>query len=311
MSEPQVSVVLPTQNRWPMLSQALRSVLEQEGVELEAIVVDDGSSDETPDRLGQIDDPRLVVIRHETPTGVARARNEAIERARGRWVAFLDDDDLLAPDNFRVQLAHTDDPRVVLLYSGRVEVDGTLAVQHQTLGRPADDLAPRLLDVNVVGPPSGVLVRADALDRVGGFDETLSAMADWDLWIRLSQVGPAAVSPEPLLAYRRHAGSMTVAKADEVIGEFERLRDKHEAAAAARGVEFGAGFLPYWQPTRDFAEGHRLKAARGWARKAVRDRSLRDVARAGVVLGGKPLERLSRAAEGRRTPRPDWLERYA
>jgi glycosyltransferase involved in cell wall biosynthesis len=311
MSEPKVSLVLPTQNRWPMLSQALRSVLEQEEVELEAIVVDDGSSDDTTERLGRIDDPRLIVIRHDVPTGVARARNDAIERARGEWVGFLDDDDLIAPANFRTQLAHAGDPGVVMLYSGRVEVDDSLAVQHLTRGWGSHDLARRLMRGNVVGPPSGVLVRATALDRVGGFDESFSAMADWDLWIRLSRIGAGAWSPEPLLAYRRHAGSMTVAKADEVIGEFERLREKHRAEAAAAGVEFGSGFVPAWLASRDAAEGRRLKAARAFARRAVEDRDVRDLVRAVAALGGKRLERFGRAVEGRMTARPEWLERYA
>ena len=82
---PDVSVVIPTRSRWHLLSgAALPSALEQEDVELEVIVVDDGSEDETPARLRELADPRLVVIRHETSRGVAVARNAGISAARGR-----------------------------------------------------------------------------------------------------------------------------------------------------------------------------------------------------------------------------------
>jgi glycosyltransferase involved in cell wall biosynthesis len=307
----EVSVVLPTRNRWGMLGQALRSAFEQQDVDLEVIVIDEASSDETPAGLGRIDDPRLTVIRHDAPEGVARARNAAIERARGRWISFLDDDDLLAPDNFRTQLGHAEDPSVVLLYSGRVEVDEALTVQHLSPPNDPEGLERRILLGNVVGPPSGVLVRSDALERVGAFDESFSAMADWDLWIRIATLGPAKVSTEPLLAYRRHSGSMTVAKGDEVLDEFERLGAKHGPAAATQGIEFGAEFVGPWVASRDLAEGRRLRAARGYARLAVRERSRRNLMRALAAIGGRRLERLGRAMESRATPRPEWLERYA
>jgi len=294
-----------------MMRQALSSALGQEGVDVEVIVVDEGSSDETQARLAELDDPRLVVIRHESPKGVGGARNAGIARARGEWVAFLDDDDLLAPHNFRTQLSRAGDPAVTLLYSGRVEVDGDLRVLHLTPPRSPADLARRLFQGNVVGPPSGVLARSDALERVGGFDESLSALADWDLWLRLAQAGSAATSPEPLLAYRRHPGSMMVAGADDVLEEFRRLRDKHRSAAAALGMEFGAVFVGSWLPGRDLAEGRRLRAARGYLRLAIAERSPRNLLRAGAALGGRSIQRLGRAVESRTTPRPEWLERYA
>jgi len=310
MHSPRASVILPTRDRCSMLKQALGSVLDQEDVDLEAIVIDEGSSDETPAELARIEDRRLVVIRHDQPRGVAGARNVAIDAAQGEWIAFLDDDDVLSPGNFRTQLARADSDRVVLLYSGRLEVDEALSPLHLTPARDPEGLARRMLSGNLVGPPSGVLVRADALDRVGGFDESFSALADWDLWIRVAAVGSAAISPEPLLAYRRHAGSMTVARADEVLGEFERLRQKHRKAAEAAGIEFGENFVGPWLAGRDLAKGRRLRAARAYARLAVAKHEPRDVFRALAALGGKRIERLGRSVESRVTPRPEWLQRY-
>ncbi len=310
MSALQVSVVLPTRNRSAMLRQAIGSALTQEGVEIEVIVVDDASSDDTPEQLARINDRRLTVFRNDAPKGPAAARNVAIDAAQGDWIAFLDDDDVLGPDNFRTQLARADSDRVVLLYSGRVEVDEGLSPQHVIPAWDPERLARRMLIGNVVGPPSGVLVRAAALDRVGGFDESFSALADWDLWIRVATVGSAAISPEPLLAYRRHPGSMTVARGDEVLDEFERLRQKHWGAAEAAGIEFGENFVGRWLAGRDRAEGRRLRAARSYARLAVAKRNPRDALRALAALGGKRVERLGRAVESRATERPEWLQRY-
>src|SRR6476660_5040635 len=211
MATPEVSVVLPTRNRSSMLMQAVSSALSQEGVQLEVIVIDEGSSDDTPERLARIDDDRLGVIRHERPKGVAPARNAAIARARGGWIAFLDDDDLWAPDNLRTQLAAAGSGAHSLSYCRRIEIDEQGFVLHLSHRVHADDLARRMLSNNVIGGPSGVLVRTDLLERVGAFDESFSALADWDLWIRAAAGGTAVACPEPLVAYRHHAQNMMTA----------------------------------------------------------------------------------------------------
>ena len=102
---PQISVVIPTHGRWPLLQRALQAALGQQDVEVEVVVVDDGSPDETAARLAQIDDARLRVVHHAVATGVSRARNDGIAAARAPWLAFLDDDDLWAPRKCADQLA--------------------------------------------------------------------------------------------------------------------------------------------------------------------------------------------------------------
>src|SRR5262249_13690716 len=115
---PEISVVIPTHNRWSLLSTgALASALCQEDVRHEVIVVDDGSSDETPDRLSKIKRAGLQVLRHKRPLGVAVARNAGIASARGEWVAFLDDDDFWAPRKLRSQLDTAAATRASFVYS--------------------------------------------------------------------------------------------------------------------------------------------------------------------------------------------------
>ena len=99
-----VSVVVPTRNRSALLALTLHSVFRQQDVDLEVIVVDDASADDTAAVLRTIADPRLRLIRHETSQGVSAARNRGAAQARGEWIAFLDDDDLWAPAKLALQL---------------------------------------------------------------------------------------------------------------------------------------------------------------------------------------------------------------
>ncbi len=99
-----VSVIIPTRNRRQLLELTLRSVLWQRDVDFEVIVVDDGCTDDTPQMLRDLRDPRIRTVRHERSQGVSAARNHGIAEARGEWVAFLDDDDLWAPDKLTQQL---------------------------------------------------------------------------------------------------------------------------------------------------------------------------------------------------------------
>src|ERR671931_448444 len=118
-SAPEVTVVVPTHGRWDLLSTAaLPASLGQEGVDLEVVVVDDGSTDATAEGLARIEDPRLRVVRHDRPHGVAQARNAGIAAARGEWVALLDDDDLWAPWKLRAQLDAAVAERAVFAYGG-------------------------------------------------------------------------------------------------------------------------------------------------------------------------------------------------
>src|SRR6187200_1386086 len=123
MPAPEVSVVIPTRNRWELLSRnSLASALAQVGVELEVIVVDDASDDGSEERLEAVGDPRVRVIFRERQGGQAVALNDGIEAARGEWIAFLDDDDLWSPRKLRAQLDATG-PRAQFVYGSMVAVD--------------------------------------------------------------------------------------------------------------------------------------------------------------------------------------------
>lgn len=310
MTAPQLSVVLPTHNRPALLMQAAGSALAQQGVEIEVIVVDDASSDETPAVLSGIDDDRLTVLRHEVPKGPAAARNAGIDRAGGEWIAFLDDDDFFAPDKLRIQVEDADRQGSSFSYTGRIEIDESGSIIQRRLMSEHPSLAVGLLEDNLIGGPSAVIARSDLLAEIGGFDERLPPLEDWDLWIRAAATGPATVRREPLYAYRRHSENLWVTAAARIPDSFEVMRKKHAPAAAQAGIEFGSAWIARWTAARDITAGRRLRAARRLLRSAATERNMRDAARALLALGGGRSQKLGMSAMARVTPRPDWLDRH-
>jgi glycosyltransferase involved in cell wall biosynthesis len=309
--EPSVTVVVPTRNRWPLLSRALASVLVQDA-SLEVVVVDDGSSDETPAELARVRDRRVQVIRHASPQGVARARNAGLAAAQGTWVAFLDDDDLWAPHKLSAQLAAAG-RTAAFVYAGAVVIDGDGAVKRLSTIPSPDELDRTLLGSNVVGTPSSVLARRATLERVGGFDERLAVLADWDLWLRIVAVGQAAAVFEPLIAYVEHTQNMTLSLLADIEGERRYMGRKHRAVCSRYGVRFGGPDFSRWLVGQYRAQGLRLPASREYARIGVRERSLRDVGRAAGLLFGEGVMKLGPRQRPEPTPAvdltiPPWLE---
>jgi glycosyltransferase involved in cell wall biosynthesis len=317
--DPSVSVVIPTRDRWELLSRAaLRSALDQEDVEHEVIVVDDGSTDGTAERLTALDDPRVTVVLHKQSLGVAQARNAGIAAARGEWVAFLDDDDLWSPRKLRLQIDSALAASAVFAYAGSVWVDDALRFLHgHALPDPAS-LAPALLRWNVVwGGCSNVVARADVLRDLGGFDEELFQLADWDLWIRLALAGPAAVVEDVLVALVMHRESMLLVDRRDVFREFERLVAKHREAEEHFEVAPDPALFARWVAAGHLRAGRRRTAARTYLRGT---RNAGNVLRAAGALlgptamraGSSVLGRLPRRDDaGHRTAQePAWLDLY-
>ena len=329
MSTPEISVVIPTRDRWPRLSSCgLASALQQRDVDVEVIVVDDGSTDETARELAKLTDPRLRVLRHDTPRGVSRARNTGIRAARGEWLAFLDDDDLWSPWKLHEQLEVARSQHASLVYCAAVFVDDDRAVTGVASFPDPADISTRLLVANVVpGGCSGVIARTRLVRDVGCFDERLWILADWDLWIRLTETGHAAACPDVLTGYAVHSANMTVERIQGIIGEFEYLAEKHRARALALGVEIDREQMLRWvarQERRGLSyavqaerrAGRRLRAIALSLRAAFRYRSPDDVFRAvGIALGersiriGARLRRRPRSAE-LVAHEPAWLDLY-
>jgi glycosyltransferase involved in cell wall biosynthesis len=316
---PEASVVIPTRNRWQLLrTHALASALAQEDVELEVIVVDDGSSDETREELEKIVDSRLRVIRHEINRGVSAARNSGIAEARGEWLAFLDDDDLWSPRKMRAHIDAADGAGWG--YASAIVVDsGSRPLYALPLPDPAG-LSKSLLAGNVVpGGPSNVIARASLVRELGGFDESLRHHTeDWDLWIRLARSAHPAACSEVLVATLQHPGRSALRGGWVVVREAERVLAKH--GPVTRSQLLG---VAEWLALAQHRGGHRFRAAGLFLRAAVTYRSLGNIPPAvgalfgerGMRLASKLLHRLSGGSHldyyrSGLVTEPLWLEQH-
>jgi glycosyltransferase involved in cell wall biosynthesis len=206
---PGVSVVMAAWNRPQFLAPAIASVLAQQGVEFEFIIVDDGSEPPTRQLLRALDHPAVRILWHEHCGCPAAVRNVGIREARGRYVAFMDSDDLWLPDKLRRQLARLQlRPARRWGYTAVVHIDARdrpfapLGIETwRDLVEPARD-AVACLRAHCALPT--VIVERNLLLEVGGFDETLPLFEDFDLWLRLALRSEADVIAEPLAQLRRH-----------------------------------------------------------------------------------------------------------
>src|ERR1051326_8580449 len=168
---PLVSVVIPTRNRSELLALTLRSVRRQQDANLEVVVVDEASTDDTREVVARLPDPRIRLVRHESPRGVAMARNRGWAESRGDWLAFLDDDDLWAPNKIAAQLHAAHATGRDWAYVGVVNIDESNVIISGARPLPPEDVVRRLRNYDAVpGGGSNVIARRALLDRVGPFD---------------------------------------------------------------------------------------------------------------------------------------------
>ncbi|HDI58775.1 MAG TPA: glycosyltransferase [Desulfobacteraceae bacterium] len=197
----QVSVILPTYNRAGWLAEAVDSVLGQEYAAFELIVVDDGSSDETPQVLAAYGD-RLRVLRLENG-GVSRARNRGVAVSRGELLAFLDSDDLWQPGKLAAQVAFMEaHPEIAICQTEEIWIRNGRRVNPRRRHRKSDGMFfERSLELCLVSP-SAVMMRRSLFEAFGGFDETLPACEDYDLWLRIGCRHPVGLIDAPLVVKR-------------------------------------------------------------------------------------------------------------
>ena len=195
------SVIIPTRDRCSLVAEAIESVLAQRGVEPEILVVDDGSTDATRQALERFQ-PRVRYV-YRPASGVSAARNRGAALATGRWLAFLDSDDLWHPDKLAAQLAyHAANPTCRVSQTGEIWVRNGVRVNaclHHA--KPSGDVFLPSLARCLVSP-SAVLVERDLFLEVGGFDESLAVCEDYDLWLRLASRLPFGLVDRPLVVKR-------------------------------------------------------------------------------------------------------------
>lgn len=201
---PLVSVVIPTRDRPDLLREALHSVRAQTFTNYEIVLVVNGPNNpQTSATLEAARAAGCIVVRVER-AGIGPALNTGVRTARGRWIAFLDDDDLWLPNKLEVQLKVAEAAAAHLVFCDFSMFDAEKSTPHPKL-RPPPPLSAKegLMLVDYGRGCSHALVRRDAILAIGGFDESISA-PDWDLWIRLSWRYQVVWADEYLSALRQH-----------------------------------------------------------------------------------------------------------
>ena len=191
---PAVSVIIPTHNRWPMIGEAVESVLAQSFQDFELIVVDDGSSDGSAENIkGLGRDIRIIV---QSRCGVSAARNYGASVARGRYLAFLDSDDLWLAEKLAAQTAFMmEHSEVQICQTEEIWLRHGKRVNPKAKHRkPSGDIFRSSLELCLVSP-SAVMMTKKLFDEKGGFDESFPVCEDFDLWLRI-----AFDHPVPLIA---------------------------------------------------------------------------------------------------------------
>ncbi|KMQ52093.1 glycosyl transferase, family 2 [Chitinispirillum alkaliphilum] len=206
---PRISVIIPVYNRSGFIGRAIKSVLTQDFSDFELIVVDDGSSDSTADAISSFSNLRTLSLSENR--GVSCARNRGVEISNGQWIAFLDSDDQWLPSKLREQMEWlSQNPSINILQSREIWIrNGRRVNPPRAFEKKQGDLFFESLERCSI-TPSSVLLKRELFDLHKGFDETLPACEDYDLWLRITiaeKVG--LVQKNHLIRYGGHPDQLS------------------------------------------------------------------------------------------------------
>lgn len=225
---PKVSIIIPTYNRSDILCRAVRSIISQTYDDFELIIIDDASTDDTPNAIGAIDDNRIIYHRKIKNEGGARARNTGMALASGDYIAFLDSDDEWMPEKLEKQVSLMERSEAFVTYTGFIIWnDKTKEVIEERHPKWSGDILDELLKWNCVGTTSTIMVRRECFETVGGFDENMPQSQDWEMWIRLAKEYRFDYIEEMLCRYYVHSGSQITDDVTKELRAREMLLAKH------------------------------------------------------------------------------------
>jgi len=288
MSDPPlINVVLPTYNRAHLLRRAIDSVLAQSWRHLELIVVDDGSTDDTPGLLAGVNDTRLSTIRFDHNRGAPAARNEGIKASRGEFIAFLDSDDHWPVERLETQLAAMSaapaDTVLCVCSIHYIRPGRSYDIVWEDAYLPPEDAVTRVATGDGLGTVAW-MVRRSALDQAGGFDESLPRLQDYELSLRLAATGGVLLMRDVLVTAELQPDSVS-ASAERHARALELVLARH---AAVFEQHLGARSYLQFRAGKYLAMEGRYRDALSWFGRSIRTRpwSPRGYAGALLVLTG-------------------------
>lgn len=197
----EVSIIIPTYNRGWIIKEAIESVLAQNFIDFELIVIDDGSTDNTSEILDSYRED--ITVLRQNNKGVSAARNRGLSEASGRFIAFLDSDDLWLPQKLSRQVDFfNSNPDALICQTEEIWIRNNVRVNPKKRHKkPSGMIFEPSLALCLVSP-SAVMIRRSLFEKIGGFDETLPACEDYDLWLRISCRYPVFLIDTPLIIKR-------------------------------------------------------------------------------------------------------------
>lgn len=200
---PTISVIIPVYNGEKTIKQTIESVLNQTFRDFELLIINDGSQDATLEIIQAINDERIQVFSYQN-SGVSASRNRALTKAKGEFISFIDADDLWTPNKLELQLkALQDNPQAAVAYSWSDWIDESgqflRSGGHITVNGKAYE---KLLLRDFIESGSNPLIRKQALDEVGYFEQSVTPAEDWDMWLRLAARYEFVTVEVPQILYR-------------------------------------------------------------------------------------------------------------
>lgn len=271
VTQPVVSVVIPAYGLPDYLNEAVESVCRQTFLDYEIIVVDDGSPEGVVERYKLPQTAQLIVHDHHGGAGAA-TRNTGLRAARGKYVAFLDQDDIWLPETLERQVEALErNPDIAIAFCHYTVVDENLTplpVQRPPRRGVRDPLK-KLISGCFIRTPSTVLVRRDAVEECGRFDESIVGGSDWDFYLRLARRHKFIAVPESLVLYRTHPRQM---HKDEVVMRRAKFMVLEKALDWSRDERWGirkAVRRSYCRLCRQTAQAQLARGQSEEARKSV------------------------------------------
>jgi glycosyltransferase involved in cell wall biosynthesis len=283
MASPAVSVILPNYNYGGFIGQTIQSILDQSYTDWEAVIVDDGSKDNSVEVIEAMvckDPARLKLVRRPNG-GLPAARNTALPHCRGRYIAFLDSDDLWHKDYLKTVVGHLEkDPSKMAVYTNaelfRSDTDktigswfGPLSHRKASSGRCAADLFTRGNFIPIVT----ALIRREVIDEAGKFDERFRVGEDWDFWLRVTARYEMDYLPKVLCRIRRHSANLSFypLHSFNCLRIYKKILRLHPELADRMGFDRlrRSWYHAYYEAGRSLTLQGKLRRARKFFRKAL------------------------------------------
>ena len=255
MTTPLVSICIPAYNNRDVIEKTIDSILNQTYTNIELVIVDDNSKDDTYEILKKIDDDRVRILRNEQNLGMVGNWNKCVRETKGELVKLVCADDILVPESIEKEVDYiTRDPNIVMTINDSILIDSNdkkigVFPRYRKKGIIDGRKLSRvsLIEADHFGMPVAVMFKRSVFDEVGGFDEAYHYILDFDLWIRISGKGLVYVIPEKLNCFRlRHdsnTGNVFMGKDSKYYQEHVYLVNKYKDEYSLKKYEYHLSML--------------------------------------------------------------------